>query len=199
MNKKLAIIGAGGHGKVIGEIALLNKYEVINFFDNRAYEIKEFPFTIIGNLDYLKDHFEDYDSFFVAVGQNKKRFELIEWLKKYNVNIVSLTHPKSTVSELSSLGKGACVMANAVINPGCIIQEGVIINSSASIDHDCVIEDFAHISPNSTLSGAVKIGKFTHLGSGTSVHPEITIGNNVKIGIGSRIFKDISNDTIFKN
>jgi shikimate 5-dehydrogenase len=27
MNKKIAIIGAGGHGKVVGEIALLNEYK----------------------------------------------------------------------------------------------------------------------------------------------------------------------------
>ena len=199
MQKKIAIIGAGGHGKVIGEIALLNQYKIINFFDNRANEIKEFPFTIIDNIDYLSDHLDDYDSFFVAIGENKVRFEMIEWLKKYNVNIVNLIHPKSTVSKFSFLGGGSCIMANAVVNPGSIIKEGVIINSSASVDHDCVIEDFAHISPNSTLSGDVKIGKFTHLGSGTSVHPKITIGNNVKIGVGSKIFKDILDDTIFKN
>ena len=30
MNKRLAIIGAGGHGKVVGE-CLLNKYAVIDF------------------------------------------------------------------------------------------------------------------------------------------------------------------------
>jgi hypothetical protein len=35
MNKKLAIIGAGGHGKVVGEIALLNQYENIDFFDDQ--------------------------------------------------------------------------------------------------------------------------------------------------------------------
>ena len=31
MDKKIAIIGAGGHGKVVGEIALLNKFNVIEF------------------------------------------------------------------------------------------------------------------------------------------------------------------------
>ena len=31
MNKKLAIIGAGSHGKVVGEIALLNEYKLIDF------------------------------------------------------------------------------------------------------------------------------------------------------------------------
>ena len=31
MNKKLAIVGAGGHGKVVGEIATLSKYKIIDF------------------------------------------------------------------------------------------------------------------------------------------------------------------------
>ena len=199
MSKKIAIIGAGGHGKVVGEIALLNQYETIDFFDDRVSEIKNFPFTIIDTLDYLKEHLEDYDAFFVAIGDNQTRSDKIEWLKKYKMNIVSLIHPKSTISKFSSLGIGTCVMANAAVNPGTLIKEGVIINTSTSVDHDCVIEDFAHISPNCSLSGSVRIGKFTHLGTGTSVHPGIHIGNNVKTAVGSKVFKDILDDTIYKN
>ena len=40
MNKKIAIIGAGGHGKVIGEIALLNQYDIIDFFDDKIEKSK---------------------------------------------------------------------------------------------------------------------------------------------------------------
>ena len=199
MNKRLAIIGAGGHGKVVGEIALLNQYETINFFDDRANDIKVFPFTIIDTLDYLKEHQKDYDDFFVAIGDNQIRSDKIIWLKKHKMNIVSLVHPKSTISKFSSLGIGTCVMANAAVNPGTLINEGVIVNTSSSIDHDCTIEDFAHISPNCSLSGNVKIGKFTHLGTGTSVHPGINIGDNVTTGIGSRIYKDILDNAVFKN
>ena len=200
MNNKLAIIGAGGHGKVVGEIALLNQYKLIDFFDDdQIKKTKEFPFTIIDTVDYLNEHLEDYDAFFVAIGDNETRSEKIEWLKKNKMNIVSLIHPKSTISKFSSIGIGTCVMANAVVNAGSLIKEGVIINTSASVDHDCLIEDFAHISPNCSLSGDVKIGKFTHLGTGTSVHPGINIGNNVKSGIGSNVFKNILDDTIYKN
>ena len=199
MNKRLAIIGAGGHGKVVGEIALLNQYETINFFDDRVNDIKVFPFTIIDTLDYLKEYQKDYDDFFVAIGDNQIRSDKILWLKKYKMNIVSLVHPKSTISKFSSLGIGTCVMANAAVNPGTLINEGVIVNTSSSIDHDCTIEDFAHISPNCSLSGNVKIGKFTHLGTGTSVHPGINIGDNVTTGIGSRIYKDILDNAVFKN
>jgi sugar O-acyltransferase (sialic acid O-acetyltransferase NeuD family) len=199
MNKKLAIIGAGGHGKVVGEIALLNQYENIHFFDDKINVIKNFPFIIIGNLLQLKDHLKDYDDFFVAIGDNEARHKMILWLREEKVNIVSLTHPKSTISKLSSIGIGTCVMANAAVNPGTHIKEGVIINTSSSIDHDCVIEDYSHISPNCSLSGNVSIGKFTHLGTGTSVHPGIHIGSNVKTGIGSKVYQNIFDDETFKN
>jgi sugar O-acyltransferase (sialic acid O-acetyltransferase NeuD family) len=198
MKKKIAIIGAGGHGKVVGEIATLNKYEIIDFFDDKVNEIKNFPFTVRDTEEFLKQNLKNYNNFFVAIGNNEVRKKKINFLKNKKVNVVKLFHPNSIVSKLSTVGEGTCVMANATINPGTVIKEGVIINTSASIDHDCVIDDFAHISPNCSLSGNVKVGKFTHLGTGTSVHPGILIGNNVKIAVGSKVFKNIPDKTIYK-
>jgi len=199
MNKKLAIIGAGGHGKVVGEIALLNKFKTIDFFDDKANQIKKFPFNICGNTKLLKSNLNNYDTFFVAIGDCQERYKKISWLKKEKVFITNLIHPKATISKFSILGIGICIMANAVINPGVLIKDGVIINTSSSIDHDCIIEDYSHISPNCSLSGNVSIGKFSHLGTGSSVHPGINIGNNVKTGVGSKIFKKILNNEVFKN
>ena len=82
MSKKLAIIGAGGHGKVVGEIALLNQYDTIDFFDDQVNKIKKFPFTVIGDIDQLKNNLKNYNFFFVAIGDNKIRYEQILWLKK---------------------------------------------------------------------------------------------------------------------
>lgn len=199
MNKKLAIIGAGGHGKVVGEIALLNQYKVIDFFDDKIDKIKNFPFTIRGTLNQLEQNLKDYDVFFVAIGNNMIRYNKLLWLQNKKVNIVSLIHPKSIISKFSSLGDGTCVMANATINPGTSIKDGVIINTSSSIDHDCLIGEYAHVSPNCSLSGDVSIGRFTQLGTGTSVHPGVSIGDNVKTGIGSKVFKDILDGSVFKN
>jgi|TARA_Y100000389_G_scaffold168042_1_gene173525 sugar O-acyltransferase (sialic acid O-acetyltransferase NeuD family) len=199
MSNNIIIIGAGGHGKVVGEIALLNEYKIIHFFDDRSNEIKKFPFKICGNLDLLRKNIKNYDNFFVAIGNNQIRYNHISWLKKEKKNIVSLIHPNSTISQFSSIGDGTCVMANVAINPGTFIREGVIINTSSSIDHDCLINDYAHISPNCSLSGNVSVGKFSHLGTGTSVHPKINIGDNVKTGIGSKVYKDILDNKIFKN
>ena len=199
MKKKIAIVGAGGHGKVVGEIALLNQYNTIDFFDDKKNEIKNFPFEVIGNLEFLKKNLKNYDNFFVAIGDNAVRCDKISWLQKEKKNIVSLIHPKSTVSKFSSIEDGSCVMANAVVNAGTSIKEGVIINTSSTIDHDCSIEDYSQIGPNCSLSGNVRVGKFTLLGTATSVHPGINIGQNVRTGVGSKIFKNILDNKIFKN
>lgn len=199
MNKKIAIVGAGGHGKVVGEIALLNQYKFIDFFDDKVNTIKNFPFTILGNLDYLKNNLKNYDEMFVAVGDNKVRSNITMWFKTKKINITNLIHPNSTLSKFSILGNGICIMANAVINSGTLVKDGVIINTSASIDHDCVIDNFCHISPNCSLSGSIKLGEYSHLGTGTSVHPGISIGKNVKTAVGSKIYKNILDDTIYKN
>jgi sugar O-acyltransferase (sialic acid O-acetyltransferase NeuD family) len=200
MIKNLAIIGAGGHGKVIGDIALLSYCEKISFFDDKVNKnnTKSFPFNIVGNLNDLKGCLKDYNAFFVAIGDNNSRFNNIQWLKKKKLNIITLVHPASTISKFSSIGRGTCVMANAVINAGSLIKDGVIINTSASIDHDCLIEDYTHISPNCSLSGNVKLGKFSHLGTGTIVHPGVKIGDNVKTAIGTKIFKDTLDNVILK-
>ena len=199
MSKRLAIIGAGGHGKVVGEIASLNLYKNIHFFDDKEKEIEKFPFKIFGNIDYLKKNIQVYDDFFVGIGENQIRFDIMEWLVKKNQNLINLVHPNATISKFISLGVGTCIMANAVVNPGTIIKNGVIINTAASVDHDCIIDDYAQISPNCALSGGVKVGKFSLLGTGTSVHPGINIGKNVKTGVGSNVYKNILDDTIQKN
>ena len=40
MRKKIAIIGAGGHGKVVGEIASLNGYKTINFLMTKLIKLR---------------------------------------------------------------------------------------------------------------------------------------------------------------
>lgn len=197
--KKIAIFGAGGHGKVIGEIALLNNFEIIDFFDSKYNEIENYPFDIKGDLNYLEARFNFYNHFFVAIGNNQARHDILSWLTKKKANITNLIHPKSTISNFVTMGNGICVMANAVINTGTEIKNGVIINTSASVDHDCIIKEVAHISPNCSLSGGVSVGKLSHIGTGTSVHPGIRIGNYVKIGVGSKIYKNISDQSVYNN
>jgi sugar O-acyltransferase (sialic acid O-acetyltransferase NeuD family) len=198
IKKKIAILGAGGHGKVVGDIAFLNGFSEIEFFDDNHLDIKNYPFKIIGELDQFQKLYNKYSFWFISIGDNLIRKKIFLKFSKLKKNLTNLIHPSSIVSQFSKIDKGICIMANVVINAGSKIKKGAIINSSASIDHDCSIGEFAHIAPNVTLCGDVLIENESLVGAGSTVHPGIKVGKNVKIAIGSKVFKDIKNNIIFK-
>lgn len=197
MSKSIAILGAGGHGKVIGEIALMNNFKIIDFFDDNYLNIKDYSFEIKGDINLFRKEHHKYNYWFVAIGNNQIRKNLILSLNHLIKNLANLFHPKSVISNYTEIENGVSVMANVVINPGSRIKRGSIINSSASIDHDCTIGEFVHIGPNTALSGNVSVGQNTLIGTGSSVHPGIKIGQNVKIGVGKSIFRDLIDNCIF--
>ena len=164
--KKLIIIGAGGHGRVVSETAKLNGYEVIGFLDDADNK------TTVGKVaDFIK-YIGEAD-FTVAIGNNAVRMKIQSELIKSGANVASLIHPDATVSESASIGKGTVVMAGAVINAGAVIGNGAIINTCASVDHDCRIGNFSHISVGARICGAVGIGDCAWIGAGAVVVKDI--------------------------
>ena len=112
MFNRLIIVGAGGHGKVVADIALKNGYRDICFVDDNAVgECLGYP--IIGtsaNLEHLNDGKTD---FVVAVGDNKTRKMIAE---SHDIKWVTLIHPSAQIGANVKIGKGTVVMAGAAIN-----------------------------------------------------------------------------------
>ncbi len=189
-NKKLAIIGAGGHGRVLADIARLNNYRYIVFADDneKLTECGGYPIVCKIN-DVLKFINEEYD-IVVAVGNSKLRQGIQESLSNFG-KVVSLIHPNSTVSSDVVIGEGTVIMAGAVINPGTKIGNGCIINTGATVDHDNVIGDYAHVSVGAHLAGTVLIGKRTWIGAGVIISNNINICDDCIIGAGAVVINDI--------
>lgn len=190
MSKSLIIIGAGGHGKVVADIAFKTGYEDIVFFDNNA-SIKECAGFKVFRKSDMKDEYR-YRDFFVAIGNADTRQKFFEILSEKGCNIISLIHPNATVSRRVKIGKGTAVMAGAVINSDAVIGDGCIVNTASSVDHDCIIEDFAHISVGAHLAGSVHIGQKTWIGAGATVSNNIRICGGCMIGAGAAVVKNIN-------
>lgn len=193
--KKIVLIGAGGHCKVIIDIIKSrNKYEIIGITDKYAKgSVLDVP--IIGDDSILKNvHSEGVDYAFIAIGalsQINIRSDIYTNLKNIGFKLPVLVHKNAVVSPFSSIEEGTCVMAGVAINPGVNVEENCIINTGSVIDHDCKIGCNTHISPNVSIAGGVNIGCNSHIGIGSSIIQEINIGNNVTIGAGSVVINDI--------
>ena len=190
--KRLAILGASGHGKVVAEIAELNGWQVA-FYDDAYPEISKLEhWQVQGKGADLLVSLSDYDGCLVAIGNNRIRLEQMACLQAQKVHFPVLLHPSAVVSHYAQIDDGSVVMANAVVNPFATIGQGCIINTSATIDHDCVLADGVHISPGANLAGAVSVGARSWIGIGASVKQCLSIGSDVTVGAGSVVIEDIA-------
>lgn len=184
--KQLLIIGASGHGKVVADIAKLNGYDHILFFDDNS------SLTACGEYPVAGTTFE-IDAFdgdvIIAIGNAKIRESIHNQLHGRNFPV--LIHPSAVISSTASIETGTVVMAGAVINADAVIGKGCIINTCSSVDHDCQIGDFVHVSVGAHIAGTVEIGERTWIGIGAAVSNNVSICSDCMIGAGAVVVKDI--------
>ena len=182
--KRLVIIGASGHGKVIADIAVLNGYENIVFLDDDQ-SIKECAgFPVVGKVSDVGKM--DGDKF-VAIGNAQIRERIQESVD----SLVSLIHPNAVISRRVEIGIGSAVMTGAVINSDTVIGRGCIVNTGASVDHDCDIKDYVHIAVGVHVAGTCTIGKGTWIGAGATVSNNVNICGGCMVGAGAVVVRDI--------
>ncbi len=185
--RKLLIVGAGGHGKVIADIAVRNGYRKIAFLDDRE-EVKECAdYPVLGKCSDAGKFAVDV---VVGIGDSKIRKQIQDSMKEGNV--VTLVHPDAVVARDVILGAGSVVMAGAVINPGVEIGKGCIVNTCASVDHDCKIGDFVHVAVGSHVCGTVRIGDGVWIGAGVTVSNNVSICSGCIIGAGAVVVSDVT-------
>lgn len=190
--KRLAIIGASGHGKVVADVAELVGWQYIVFYDDAWPSIDSVgAWPVVGRTSDLVDCIDAYDSFFVAIGNNEVRWEKFKYLSEFKHNSAILVHPAAIVSKYAVLEEGTVVMANAVINSFATLCRASIVNTGATIDHDCVLEAATHVSPGANLAGRVLLGKMSWVGIGANIIQEIVIGDNVIVGAGATVVNNI--------
>jgi acetyltransferase EpsM len=191
---KVAIIGHGGHGKVVQDLlTYFPEHRLHAFLDDRYSTLIEDENFVCAPVYFAKQLIQQfYDiRFIIAVGDNERRKKIFDTLDLPNEFYLTLVHPKAFVSTSSLIGDGTVIMANVVVNSGAIIGDQAIINSGAIIEHDCKVGRFSHISPNATLTGAVRVEEGVQIGSGATLLPNITIKNWTKIGAGATVLEDI--------
>lgn len=184
--KKLVIIGASGHGKVVADIAKRNGYTEIVFLDDDESVVECGGYPVVGSSADVANMDADV---IVAIGNAAIRERIQESVDEGRMTM--LIHSDAVVADGVVIGAGTVVMAGAVINPGTTIGRGCIVNTSSSIDHDCVIGDYVHVSVGVHIAGTCEIGEKTWIGAGATISNNVNICGNCTIGAGAVVIKNI--------
>lgn len=136
----LLIIGAGGHGKVVREVAeATGEYSRIDFVDDNSS-------VAIGKMSASEKLRVTYEAAVVAIGNNPDRRSIQEGLVRLGYSVPVIIHPTAYISPSACLGVGTVVEPRALLNTTARIGEGCIISVGSIVDRDAMIGDYVHIN-----------------------------------------------------
>lgn len=196
-NKKILLLGGGGHAKVLIESLRAKSIEIYGVLDNNPMLIgtKINGIPVFEESSFLLTH-TPYQVLLVngigSIANPNKREEIFNTYKLLGYDFLSVIHPTAYIASDTILGEGVQAMAGTIIQCGSKIGDNVIINTHSSIDHDCEIGHHTHVAPGVTLSGNVSIGNLCHIGTGASIIQNIRIESSVLVAAGAVVTRNIS-------
>ena len=164
--RKLLILGAGGYGKTVSDIAhQLGCYQKIAFLD----DAKEGTPGVLGKCEDYLQFADESTEMYPAFGSNETRMAWLERFEEAGIRVPTIVHPTAYVSPLATLYAGVTVLPMAVVNTGVTVKNGCIINIGALIDHDSVIEAGCHLAPGAIVKAENRIPAGMKVESGTVI------------------------------
>lgn len=195
---RVVIYGAGGHGKVVADVATQSGNIVTGFVDDDITTgcAARLPLPLLGNRSYLCQGLPASDRVALGIGDNSQRMAAAQFLARNHVALATMISPFAVVSSSARVGVGTVIMPGAVVNAMAQIGDGVIVNTGAIVEHDVTVGNFVHLSPHSTLGGGAQIGELAHVAIGSTVLPGVRIGARSILGAGAVATRDVPDDVI---
>lgn len=147
MDKRLIILGSGGYGRTVYDIAEQLGYSIIVLDDAD----EEHP------LASFSRYINDDTDFILAFGNNEFRLQWMKRIEEAGGKLAILIHPTAYVSPKAQISDGCVILPEAIVNTGSQVGKGCIINLGATIDHDVVIEDGVHLCVRCIVKGENRI------------------------------------------
>ena len=164
--KKLLILGAGGYGRTIADIARqLGCYQKIAFLDDG----KAGNPGVLGTCEDFLQFADETTEMYPAFGNNTVRMGWLERFEDHGIRVPVMVHPSAYVSPLATLYAGVTVLPKAVVNTGTVVKNGCIVNIGVLIDHDCVLEEGCHLAPGVIIKAENRIPAGMKIEAGTVI------------------------------
>lgn len=187
---RLIIVGAGGFGRVVSELARL-EYDCVFVDDGFETGVRVCDIPVVGKVPDLKELRTVCDKLIVAIGNNNLREQIYANAEKWEYIFPNLIHTSAYVSNYSQIGKGCVFLQNTVVQNGASVGNGVLLNPGVEIHHDSNVDDFSLIYTNSVIRTYAHIGKRVRVGSNVTIGNDVVIADDMDIQNGEMLFSNM--------
>ena len=198
--RRVLVLGAGGHGRAVADLARACGLTVVGFTDrapatSRAPGVAAVRPAVLGtdaDLPALARRHRVQGAVVglgaVAVG---RRPGLYEQAAAAGLARPALVHPRATVAPTCEIGDGSVVFPGSVLGQGVRVGVNVVLYSGVIAEHECAIGDHAYLSPGVVLSGQVTVEAGAFLGAGAVALPGVRIGAGAVVAAGAVVIADV--------
>jgi UDP-perosamine 4-acetyltransferase len=203
LNKRVIILGGGGHAGVLIEILRMLNIKIIGVADpNLSREsVVHGGIPVIGCDEAVMSYTPDETMLVNGMGpahKNSYREVLSRKFISAGHKFLTLVHPQAYVSPSAQISPGVQIMAGAVVQTKSFIGEMAVINTGAIVDHNCRVDDYTHLGPGSVLCGGVETGCGVFVGAGSVVIENLSLGRNALLAAGVTLRRDLkAGETFF--
>lgn len=198
----IVILGAGGHGAVVGECVNPAQFTTIGYIDDCCPVGTTIMHDrrVIGRFEDLSRLASSYPRLaaVIAIGDNAVRRSTAEQAQRAapSLSWPPIVHRSAIISPSSMLSPGCVIAAGAVVNCRTRLGRFVLINTGSTIEHDNGFAEFSSTGPGVVTGGAVEVGALTHIGIGATIKHGISIGANCVVGGQAYVDRSIDDDVV---
>lgn len=199
--KELIIIGAGGMGRTIFDIARESigyekEFKIKGFIDDNIDALEGFmnyPPVLSTIKEYIP---EENDVFTFSIGGTSRR-SCIDNLIEKGARFINLIHSTARIGSNVKLGIGNIIAAYASLGADCEVGNYNMIQSYTVIGHDAKVGDFNRIDTHVTCVGGIVIKNNTTIHTSAVINHKVTVEDNAKVGACSFVIRKVKpGDTV---
>jgi sugar O-acyltransferase (sialic acid O-acetyltransferase NeuD family) len=195
--KKVLILGstAPEAAKTLASIHALGKdnIELLGYLDDddSRWGTRFLGQPVLGGSELLSG--EHSDAWVVNNVAHTTNARKRVWLKLDSLGVRSYTlvHPSIDTAQ-AEIDVGSVVQDGVILSPGVRIGRHCLINIGAIVAHESVVEDVCFIGPGAILNGRVHIQESSFLGAGCIILPNILVGAGSIVGAGAVVINNVA-------
>ena len=200
--KNLIIIGAGGMGRTLYDIARESigfgeDFLIKGFIDDNIEALDEFENypPILGRIsEYIP---AEKDVFTFSIGGDSRR-KCIESLIERGAEFINIIHKTARIGTNVKLGVGNIIAAFTTLGADCKVGDYNLIQSYTVIGHDAQIGDFNRIDTHVTCVGGIKIKNETTIHTSAVINHKVVVEDKAKVGACSFVIRKVKEgQTVF--